>query len=117
MGPFLLMGRKTVENAGRSVVFQPSEVSMPSSRTAPAALILAAIAALSLVLMAGDARAAAFAIDDRSASQLGVANAGAAAAAEDAGTIADNPAGIARLTIPQLVATGIFVSPHLPFRD
>jgi long-chain fatty acid transport protein len=71
-----------------------------------------------LALLAPDlALAAGFGIEDRSASQLGMANAGAAAAGEDASTIADNPAGIARLTSPELVAAGTFINPSLPFRN
>ncbi|MBV8778078.1 MAG: outer membrane protein transport protein [Alphaproteobacteria bacterium] len=58
-----------------------------------------------------------FAIEDHSARQLGDANAGAAAAAEDASTIADNPAGIALLEKPQVSGTGIVVDTHLPFAN
>jgi long-chain fatty acid transport protein len=76
-----------------------------------------ALAALSLALAARGALAGGFAIDDRSASQLGVANAGAAAAGEDASTIADNPAGIAHLSSPQLVASGTFINAGLPFKN
>jgi long-chain fatty acid transport protein len=76
-----------------------------------------ALAGLSLALAARGALGAGFGIEDRSASQLGTANAGAAAAAEDASTIADNPAGIARLAGPELVASGTFINPSLPFRN
>src|SRR5260221_11003579 len=79
-------------------------------------LLGSALAAVTLMLFGRGALAAGFGIEDRSASQLGTANAGAAAAAEDASTIADNPAGIARLPSPELVAPGTFINPSLPFR-
>src|SRR5436309_4386415 len=65
----------------------------------------------------GSAAAAGFAIQERAAAELGVGYAGAVAAAEDASSIADNPAGIARLTAPQLVVSGTFAVPSLPFTD
>ena len=80
-------------------------------------LLRAARGAAVLGAVGSSALAAGFAIEDRSASQLGMANAGAAAAAEDASTIADNPAGIARLPGPELSASGTFISPYLPFRN
>src|SRR5260221_14130978 len=80
-------------------------------------LLGSALAAVTLMLFGRGALAAGFGIEDRSASQLGTANAGAAAAAEDASTIADNPAGIARLASPELVASGTFINPSLPFRN
>ena len=75
-------------------------------------------AGLGIIVLLGsteDVTAGGFAIEDHSARQLGSANAGAAAAAEDASTIADNPAGIALLEKPQIVATGVFVDTRLPF--
>lgn len=69
------------------------------------------------VAMAGVAMAGGFTIEDHSAAQLGVANAGAAAAAADATTIYDNPAGIALLNQPQLVATLIPVYSDLAFTN
>ena len=77
----------------------------------------AALAGLAVVLAARGALAAGFGIEDHSASQLGYANAGAAAAGEDASTIADNPAGIARLPDVQIIGAGTFINPHLPFSD
>jgi long-chain fatty acid transport protein len=65
----------------------------------------------------GSAGAGGFAIQERAAAEMGVGNAGVAAAAEDASTIADNPAGIARLTAPQVVVSGTFAVPNLPFTD
>ena len=77
----------------------------------------AVLGAAVLASASGSALAAGFGIEDRSTSQLGMSNAGAAAAAEDASTIADNPAGIARLSGPELSAAGTFIDPHLPFRN
>lgn len=66
--------------------------------------------------LAGPAAAAGFAVQDyNSAAQLGTARAGAAAAGEDAASIADNPAGIARLTAPQIVGSGTIGLPQIPF--
>ena len=73
------------------------------------------LAIVALLASAEGANAGGFAIEDHSARQLGDANAGGAAAAEDATTIADNPAGIALLEQRQLVATGVVVGTHLPF--
>jgi long-chain fatty acid transport protein len=83
-----------------------------ATRPSCAALILAILA-----LLARGALAAGFGLEDHNASGLGFANAGAAAAGEDASTIADNPAGIARLPDRQIVGAGIFINPHLPFQD
>lgn len=60
---------------------------------------------------------AGFGVIEHSAVQLGTANAGAAAAAEDASTIADNPAGLAPLSRPQLVISGTLGLPSLPFTN
>jgi long-chain fatty acid transport protein len=84
--------------------------------TSVRALRLSTAAAV-VALTAHGALAAGFGIEDRSASQLGTANAGAAAAAEDASTIADNPAGIARLSGTQFVGAGTFINPYLQFRN
>jgi long-chain fatty acid transport protein len=70
-----------------------------------------------LLASAEEVEAGGFGIEDHSARQLGDANAGAAAAAEDASTIADNPAGVALLEKPEVAATGVFVDTHLPFTN
>src|SRR5438067_8000112 len=80
-------------------------------------IALAVCAAALAISWSGPAAAAGFAIQERAAAELGVGYAGAAAAAEDASSIADNPAGIARLTAPQLLVTGTFAVPALPFTD
>jgi long-chain fatty acid transport protein len=77
----------------------------------------AGLAVAALALAARGALAAGFGLEDQNASGLGFANAGAAAAGEDASTIADNPAGIARLPERQIVGAGTFINPHLPFTD
>jgi long-chain fatty acid transport protein len=58
-----------------------------------------------------------FAISQQSAAELGTAYAGSAAAAEDAGTIADNPAGLSRLGRPELTVSGTLIDPSLPFTN
>jgi len=83
----------------------------------PVPVLRATILATALPLAAGAAQAGGFAINEHSASQLGTAYAGAAAAAEDASTIADNPAGLARLTAPQAVVSGTVANPSLPFSN
>jgi long-chain fatty acid transport protein len=80
-------------------------------------LTLSGCAAALAIGHAVTAGAAGFAIQERGAAELGAGYAGAAAAAEDASVIADNPAGIARLTAPQVVVSGTFAVPSLPFRD
>jgi long-chain fatty acid transport protein len=75
---------------------------------------------LAMAIVAGTAEqaaAAGFGIEDHLASQMGAANAGAAAAAEDAGTIADNPAGIARLRTAETVVSTVLVNPTLAFTN
>jgi long-chain fatty acid transport protein len=69
------------------------------------------------VLSAGKAYAAGFAINENSAAELGTANAGAAAAAEDATTIADNPAGLTHIDRPELVGSGTLIEPSLDFQN
>jgi long-chain fatty acid transport protein len=73
--------------------------------------------ALTLGLVSPEALAAGFALAEQSAASLGTASAGAAAAAEDASTIAYNPAGIASLNSTQLVANGTLYMPSLPFTN
>ncbi len=77
----------------------------------------AAVAALIVAAASSGAFAAGFTINEHSASGIATAFAGVAAAADDASVIADNPAGIAFLAGPQLVLTGTFVDPHLPFTN
>jgi long-chain fatty acid transport protein len=76
-----------------------------------------AFTATALGLLSAEAFAAGFALNERSAASIGTASAGAAAAAEDASSIAFNPAGIAALNSTQLVATGTLYVPSLPFAN
>src|SRR5258706_3120419 len=68
--------------------------------------LLVALAAVSL-----PASAAFFQIAENSASGIGNAFAGGAAAAEDASTVWYNPAGMTRLKGPQFVFAGHFIDP------
>ncbi len=61
--------------------------------------------------------AAGFAIIEQSASGLGNAYAGGAAAAEDASTIFFNPAGLTRLPHRQLIAAGHVIAPQANFSN
>jgi len=70
-----------------------------------------------LGLFAGHAFGAAFALQENSGSAMGNAFAGGAAAAEDASTLWSNPAGMTRLTSPQLAAAVHFVTPSFNFHD
>jgi long-chain fatty acid transport protein len=88
-----------------------TEVGMSTSRGRSLAL------AVIFVLAATNALAAGFTINEHAAAELGTAYAGSAAAAEDAGTIADNPAGLARLDRPQFVISGTLAVPSLPFTN
>lgn len=69
-------------------------------------------------LLAGKALAGGYALtDEQSAVLVGTANAGAAAIAEDATTIASNPAGISRITAREFVTTGTIANTTLPFTN
>lgn len=70
-----------------------------------------------LLLATTNALAAGFTLNEHSAAELGLSYAGAAAAAEDASTIADNPAGLARLDRPQFAISGTLAFPALPFAN
>lgn len=74
-------------------------------------------ASLTAMLMAGGARAAAFALMDMDASGLGNAQAGRAAAAEDAGTVFHNPAGLVYVDSRQMVMAATMHLSRLRFRD
>ena len=76
-----------------------------------------ALAFVALLIGAGRSHGAGFAIDDQSARALGTANAGEGAAAEDASTIAYNPAGIARLERFEFTANATIANPALPFTN
>ncbi len=77
----------------------------PLARAPLAAALAAGLASASL------AHAAGFAIVEQSAAGLGNAYAGAAAVAEDATTIAFNPAGLAHVENRQLVLAGHVIAP------
>lgn len=70
---------------------------------------------IALLIVAVNAKAAGFALSEQNGSSMGNANAGAAAAAQDASTIFTNPAGLSYLPDSQLVfaAHAIGLSAHL----
>lgn len=67
--------------------------------------------AAAIVAASAPASAAFFAIAENSASGIGNANAGGAAAAEDASTVWYNPAGMTRFDKPQVVVAGHYIKP------
>src|SRR5579862_2537586 len=74
------------------------------------------IAAMSL-LGAGHALGAAFALQEESASGLGNAFAGGAAAAEDASSMSVNPATLSKYSAPQVVLGVHFITPSMKFKN
>lgn len=79
------------------------------------ALALAALGALTSG--AGSAQAAGFQLNETSASGLGTAYAGGAAAAEDAATLWSNAAGLSRLSSRQAVGVLHLIKPSIKFRN
>ncbi|HKW38008.1 MAG TPA: outer membrane protein transport protein [Burkholderiales bacterium] len=67
--------------------------------------------AVAVAGIATPASASFFAIAEQNASGIGTAYAGGAAIAEDASTVWYNPAGMTRLTRPQLVFAGSYIDP------
>src|SRR5690348_2329231 len=79
--------------------------------------VASAIGGIAIALSAGHAFGAAFALQENSGSAIGNAFAGGAAAAEDASTLWSNPAGMTRLTSPEIAAAVHFVTPSFKFHD
>jgi long-chain fatty acid transport protein len=73
--------------------------------------------ASALLVMSGSAAASGFALIEQSASGLGNAFAGGAAAGEDASTIFYNPAGMSRLNGKQITVVGSMIKPSVKFAD
>ncbi len=72
---------------------------------------------VTMALIPLGAQGSGFALIENSASGMGNAFAGGSAIAEDASTLAFNPAGMSRLKGSQLVAAGHYVSPVANFSD
>jgi long-chain fatty acid transport protein len=79
--------------------------------------IVTAIAGLAFAAAAGQASAAAFALAEQNVMGLGNAFAGAGATAEDANTLWFNPAGLARLNLPQVEFALHTVTPSAKLND
>ncbi|MBK7742451.1 MAG: outer membrane protein transport protein [Betaproteobacteria bacterium] len=75
------------------------------------------VAGVALALGAGQAYGAAFGLAEQSGSGLGNAFAGGAAAAEDAGTVWSNPAGMVRLPTMQAAAALHVITPSIQFNN
>lgn len=89
----------------------------PTLRPRPVALAAAVAVTALATLGSAPARAAGFQLNETSASGLGNAYAGGAAAAEDASTLWSNPAGLSRLGQRQLVGVVNLVTPAIRFRN
>jgi len=85
----------------------------PFRRTA----VASAVSGIALALSAGYAFGSAFALAEQNVMGLGNAFAGAAATAEDANTVWHNPAGLARLNLPQVEAAMHVVIPSAKFQN
>ncbi len=79
--------------------------------------VATAIGAMLLSFAAGSAAGAGFAIQENAASGVGNAFAGGAASAENASTVWFNPAGMSKLTSPQVVVAVNLVTPSFKFHD
>ncbi len=75
------------------------------------------LAAATLLAAGGPAFAAGFSLAETSASGLGSAFAGGAAAAEDASTLWSNPAGLARIGNRQWAGAVHLITPSFKFRN
>ncbi len=83
----------------------------------PRTRIAAAVGTLALLLGAGQAFGAGFALQENSGSGLGNAYAGGAAAAEDASTVWSNPAGMSRIGTNQVAAALNLIQPSMKFSN
>jgi len=79
--------------------------------------VAAAIAGVVLALGAGQAFGAAFALQEQGVSGLGNSYAGGTAAAEDASTVWNNPAGMSKIATMQAVAGLNIITPSIKFSD
>src|SRR5512134_660837 len=79
--------------------------------------IASAVSGIALALTGGQAFGSAFALAEQNVMGLGNAFAGAAATAEDANTVWHNPAGLARLNLPQVETAVHVIIPSAKFRD
>ena len=91
-------------------------MNQPFRRTAVAAAVSGIVLA-SFTLGAGQAYGSAFALAEQNVMGLGNAFAGAAATAEDANTVWHNPAGLARLNLPQVETAVHVVIPSAKFQN
>ena len=76
-----------------------------------------AAVAIAFTLIAGNASGAAFALQEESASSLGNAFAGGAAAAEDASSMSVNPATLSKIGSAQVVLGVHLITPSIKFKD
>jgi long-chain fatty acid transport protein len=79
--------------------------------------VASAVSGIALALTAGQAQGSAFALAEQSVMGLGNAFAGSGATAEDANTVWWNPAGLARLNLPQVEGAVHMVIPSSKFKN
>ena len=79
--------------------------------------VAAGVAAAVFALAAGQALGSAFALQEESASGLGNAFAGGAAAAEDASSMSVNPATLSKIGSSQVVLGVHLITPSIKFKD
>jgi len=79
--------------------------------------VASAVSGIALAFSAGQAFGSAFALAEQNVMGLGNAFAGAAATAEDANTVWHNPAGLARLNLPQVETAVHVVIPSAKFQN
>jgi long-chain fatty acid transport protein len=102
-------GYRSVDEGGFAIMRSyPNPAFVPS---------VTALAAALSIISAGTAFAAGFGLQENSASGLGTAYAGGAAAAEDATTVWTNAAGMARLGSGQVAGVLSVIKPSLRFRN
>src|SRR5438552_1689022 len=86
-------------------------MSRPLRRRPGHGMVCLQVVLASMVLLARNAGAAGFQVNEQSARGLGSAFAGEAAAAEDASTIFFHPAGMTRLSATQFVSAAFAIPP------
>lgn len=109
-------GARRRKSAPRAAANEQEDTTIMTKTPTPHPLALA-IAGLALAAAGGSAFGSGFQLNESSASGLGNAFAGGAAAAQDASTLWSNPAGMSRLGGRQLVGVIHLIRPSMKFND
>src|SRR6185437_1146123 len=91
--------------------------SVMCDRTLKRSQIATIVGSIAIGLAAGQAWGAGFQLNETSASGLGNAFAGGAAEAQDASTVWSNPAGMSKLTSPQVAAVVNLITPSFKLEN